>query len=499
MAAGNRQAALQRSARLPFAKTTTTRDFTSTDLGNIDETYFDQYFGNCYLDTANKETKQGDTPEFVLKKRPGWTTEHTPAANTEVCTALYYWKGNSSNPVISAFGATTSTIYKNTTSVSTLTASRKVLHISEGITGTTRYVIFTTNTDDLYIYDDTTLTEITDADMPGNAGSALRGPAVALDGYLFVMTEAGRIYNSDLDSWTSWNALNFISTNMYPDFNVGLARYKNQLVAFGRDSIEFYTNVGNPVASPLQRNLTIAIKVGCVSQYAYASTEDSLIWIGSPPGGRRGLYYLDGYTAARVEDPKLDWVLKHSDLSTLRLQSFNMDGYEWAVISSSTFPTFCYNMNMKTWFFMRSSGGVDCWKLIATDPRGTIYGANDASNATTNGKIFTLSNSTFQDASTNYPVMYISPIQDLGTENQKRMYKLRLVGDVQTSATSTTVKWSDDDYRNWTSGRAVDMGEDRAVLYQLGSFRRRAFRLEYTGSNPWRLHHLEADFSFGVH
>lgn len=499
MAEGRRQAALQRSIPIPFNLSTTTREHTSTDLSNVDVTYFDQYFGNCYLSTVMKDQKAEEQPQFVLKKRPGWTTAHTPAANTEVATALFYWKGNSTNPVISAFGTTTSTIYKNTTSVGTLTSNRTVKFISEGITGTTRYVIFTTNTDDVYIYDDSTLTEITDADMPGNASFALRGPAVALDGYLFVMTEAGRIYNSDLDDWTSWNALNFISTNMYPDFNVGLARYKNQLVAFGRDSIEFYTNVGNPVASPLQRNLTIAIKVGCVSQYAYCESEDTLLWIGSPPGGRRGLYYLDGYTATRVEDPKLDWVLKYSDLATLRLQSANFDGYEWAIISSDALPSFWYNLNLKTWFFMRSSGGVDCWKLIATDPRGNVYGANNTSNATTNGKVFTLSINTYQDASTDYPVMYISPLLDLGTENQKRLYKLRLVGDKQTTTTTTTVKWSNDDYRNWTSGRTVDMGTDRAVLYQLGTFRRRAFRLEYSGSNPWRVHRLETDFSFGVH
>lgn len=497
MAESRRQAALQRSAPIPFQGSNNMRDFTSTDLGNVDETEFDQLYENCYLTTVLKEQKSEEAPQFVLKKRPGWTQVAAPAANTEVATALHYW--NAASQLLSAWGTTTSTIYKDTTSVTTLTSNRTVRFFSSGLSGTTQRVIWTTNTYDVYYYDGSTVTEITDADMPGNNSFELVGPAISMDGYLFVGVREGRIYNSSLDDWTAWSALDFISTNMYEDFLVGLARYKNQLMAFGRKSIEFYTNVGNPVASPLQRNLTIAINIGCVSQYTYCNTEDTVAWIGTPAGGRMGLYYLDGYTPVKIDDPKLDWYLKFANLDTLRLQTLQLDGYEWLHISSSAMPPMLYNKSLKTWCLWSSTGGVEPWRLVASDHRSMVYGVNNADNATTNGKTFKMSVDTYQDASTNYDVLFISPLIDFGTSNQKRMYKLKVLGDKQTSTTTTTVKTSDDDYRTWVTRGTVDMNTFNTNLYQLGSFRRRSVRLEYTGSNPWRVHKLEADFSFGVH
>ena len=53
---------------------------------------------------------------------------------------------------------------------------------------------------------------------------------------------------------TTWNTLATVVASQYPDRGVGLFRYKAFLLAFGQDSIEFWSDVSNPPpAASLER------------------------------------------------------------------------------------------------------------------------------------------------------------------------------------------------------------------------------------------------------
>jgi hypothetical protein len=181
------------------------------------------------------------------------------------------------------------------------------------------------------------LTEITDTDFPTQTpAEILTGPMVQMNGTTYCMTTNGKIYNSDLLDVSSWNSLGLIQAIAYPDQGVGLVRYKHHIVAFGKDSVEFFNDNGEPPpASPLGRTEQAFIKFGCAGPYLFKNVDDTLYWIaisGSAGGG--GLYKLEGYTPTRVSTPRytarigtsLDVQTNSQNLGFCRLQPFMSNG-----------------------------------------------------------------------------------------------------------------------------------------------------------------------------
>lgn len=128
-----------------------------------------------------------------------------------------------------------------------------------------------------------------------------------MNGTIYVLTNTGKIANSDLNSVTSWNGLGVIQAISYPDQGVRLMRYKNHIVCFGEDSIEFFNDIGNPAPkSPLQRTDQAFIKMGAKNARSIVSVDDTLYWIGRSTAGGGGLWKLDGYTPVKLSSVRED-------------------------------------------------------------------------------------------------------------------------------------------------------------------------------------------------
>jgi hypothetical protein len=154
------------------------------------------------------------------------------------------------------------------------------------------------------------LTVIADVDYPANlANTVTRGQFLQMDGYAFIGTKQGGLYNSDLNSITSWNALSVISAIQYPDQGMNIVRYKNFILFFGEDSTEFFTNVNynqGGAGSPLQRTDQAFIKFGCAWPRCVRSINDTVFWWAKSSTGKFGLYKLDGFTPVKVSTLKED-------------------------------------------------------------------------------------------------------------------------------------------------------------------------------------------------
>jgi hypothetical protein len=85
---------------------------------------------------------------------------------------------------------------------------------------------------------------------------------------------------------------------------------------------------------------------------------------------------------------------------------------------------------------------------------------------------------------------------DFDLMDRKFMHSLDVVGDLTTGDT-IDIRWSDDDYRTWSSWKTLNMSP-RAYFKRLGHFRRRAFELLHTGNYPLRLEALEFEVDIGV-
>lgn len=161
------------------------------------------------------------------------------------------------------------------------------------------------------IFDGTGWTEITDTDFPPKQTPArkITGPMVQMDGYTFVLTEDGAIYNSTLNSISTWETDGFVNAASRPDRGVTLVRYKHHLMAFGDSTIEFFNNEGiAPPASPLERTNQAFLSLGAIGPKAVINIDDTIYWLAKSATGAIGLWKLDGYTPVLVTQPYHSYV-----------------------------------------------------------------------------------------------------------------------------------------------------------------------------------------------
>ncbi len=436
---------------------------------------------------------------FYISKRPGFAEYIVPSAGN-IGTAIHIWAGKGGGTdVITAFGGTNSTVYNATSSLGATTGA--VVDINDTLVGTTPNLTFVTNSNTAYFYPEGgSLTQITDSDYPGNiSGQTTTGGMVFLDGYAFIMTVQGRLYNSDLNSLSSWTATSFISCNMSPDAGVGLARYKDQIVAFGRQSTEFFQDVGNPTGSPLQRTPQGFMNIGCVSQRTYDIMDDTIMWLGSTDRSGIGLYTLEGLQAKRLSTPIIETLLANTNPDGLTLDCIKVVGKSLVVVtSSSDLRTYVYCVEDDMWH--EWNGPAQLWQHMHGIGTGIKY-VYAVTEQNTSGKVYLINPTSFafQDDNQNYTMLIQTSRFDVGNQKLKLARKLRLIGDIQSSQALVDVSWSDDDYRTTQSGRQVDMSEEDAYLNGLGSFRRRSFSLSYTGDQPMRFEAIEIDYAQSVH
>lgn len=159
----------------------------------------------------------------------------------------------------------------------------------------------------------------------GNFPTTTSSSVRTLNGYIFVCVD-GDIYNSDLDLPDSWNTSDFISTEIYPDIVVALAKYKNYLVAFGQNTIEFFYDAANVSGSPLQRQEGVLHNIGCIGQAALCELEDRLFWISQSGSTYYSLWELDKFEAKKISLPEFDNQLTNAFIESV---TFDINCISW--------------------------------------------------------------------------------------------------------------------------------------------------------------------------
>lgn len=339
----------------------------------------------------------------------------------------------------------------------------------------------------------THLAKIIDADFP----STSTGAFVELDGYIFIGTSNGRIYNSDLNSITSWGALSWIAVNMQADGSVALAKQKNQIVAFGRNHIEFFYNAGNPSGSPLGRTEQAMIRIGSYNTDNIVTFRDNIFFIGQDMGYENaGVWQLRGFETKRLSSIPLTRMLSQNvaglNAENIYLSAFEHQGKQFVYFgmgnASTLVADYLYCLESGEWveagypFLMRFSEGLNGVAINSTS--GIIYSADPLTP-------------TYQDVgSASYTARIQTSLWDGGTDKRKFINKIRLVADTQASGT-TSISWSDDDYASYNTARTVDMTKMDKALHGCGSTRRRSFKIEHSANTPFRAEALEIEYDEG--
>ena len=333
-----------------------------------------------------------------------------------------------------------------------------------------------------------TWTEITDSDFPV---STLIGTMEFMDGYAFAATNTNRIYNSDINSLSSWQAQNYITKQIQQDIPVGMTRYGKRLLFFGEETVETFVNAGYPTGSPLQTDPSRFARVGLGrnsvsgnNQWDYAATcNDKLYFISINKPRNSVVMAYDGSEFSKVSTPAIERVLSGNNAQTaLGVVNVSLRGIRGVALildntTSATQRMLIYFPDWNDWFEWTST--------VFTPVNNGVAFLGVGSNQH-KLYMFQLTTDNYRDSGTDY-TMTVQFMLPKDGNHRKRMPMCGVAGDTARSASSLNVEFSDDDYQNFSTARAIDMTSQQKMLARCGSFRTRAVRLTHTGNLDCRL------------
>ena len=222
----------------------------------------------------------------------------------------------------------------------------------------------------MYNYD-TSLAQVTDVDLLAPTSLAF------LDGYGVTGTANNKWQISDLDDFSSWQAVDFERADANPDAVVRVAALQRDAVIFGEVSTEFWRNTG-AADFPFER--VAAIDIGCLAPASVVTVDQTLAWVASD----RTVRMLQGYQGARISTHSVERAIEDlADKLIIRATSWVKDGHTFYSLTAPGYWTWVYDTVTGQWH-QRESYGDDHWrvsvvaefngKLIAGDHEtGTLY------------------------------------------------------------------------------------------------------------------------------
>lgn len=117
-----------------------------------------------------------------------------------------------------------------------------------------------------------TLTTMADADAPMTVTHL-----ASLDQYLLATVgDSGKIMYSDINDLTGWQALSFFTAESKPDPIVAIEEGYGEIIALGRESVEFWVNDGQ---NPFSRIPGSAQPFGTAAPYSLALVGSAWMWL----------------------------------------------------------------------------------------------------------------------------------------------------------------------------------------------------------------------------
>jgi hypothetical protein len=446
----------------------------------------DQLYVNVIPESVKNEITE--TKKVWLNKRGGFTADTTVIGAGGAGRAIYYWHQTGK-----VYTVVANKVYANTTEKKTLNTSTGTCWFTE-FKGSSNYLMLGDGVDLYYIDTSDVVTEVTDGDLPSTQVTP-----VFFDSYIFIIKDGtAQIYNSDVDDATAWDPTNFLSAEQYADNLVALIRQVNYVVAFGRDSTEFFFDAENASGSPLSRQESVSIKIGCAARDSVAQIDRRIVFVGRSQTGEPQVWQFEGLTSSEISNEFVRKILtaEGSSLSTAKAWFCTHRGHTLYVLNLSA-RTIVYDCNEKMW--------VD-WSINSSGSHAVLpfnYATEGTNNRilvlhSTDGKIYELDPDVHTDDAGAILVKVVTDKVDFNTTAQKFQANLALVCDAQSSGT-VTVDWSDDDYGTWSTSRSLDLTARRAYTKSGGVFRRRAYRLLHSANTPFRAESLELEIQRRVH
>lgn len=348
---------------------------------------------------------------------------------------------------------------------------------------------------------------------------------VYMNGYIAIPRyDSSDIYTSNSDDPFSWNPADFVTSEMFPDGIIALARQNNQVVAFGEYGTEFFYDNGanQPTGTPLARNANTFLQTGTPSAFSIGQSEQNCFFIGASRTGGRAVWKLEGFSPKEISTPTIERILgeEGATISSATGYLARLAGHFFYVICLST-RTLVYDIDLELWHEWTTTtqstittgqiNGDDLNTLVINGGSGGgIFNttefvwryAGGTCTCINTGELYLLHESkgtigkfdldTYTDIDSIIRCEVNTPLIDFGHTKRKFLHRITIVGDLASNV--IFVRWTDDDYQTWSNLKYLSMS-NRPTLARLGSFRRRAFNIYYTDNSPLRLNGIDFTYS----
>ena len=207
----------------------------------------------------------------------------------------------------------------------------------------------------LYLYDGTTLTQVTDPDL----GVAL--DVVWVDGY-YMTTDGEFLVITELNDPFSVNPLKYGSSEVDPDPIKAIWKLRNEIYALNRYTIEVFDNVGS-AGFPFQRISGAQIQKGTVGTFACCVFMDAIAFIGGGRNEAPGIYLGANGNAEKISTREIEEVLQEYTEAELSISYIEekIDRAHKHLIIHLPRHTFVFDgaasaaLSMPVWFMLSST------------------------------------------------------------------------------------------------------------------------------------------------
>lgn len=362
----------------------------------------------------------------------------------------------------------------------------------------------------------------------------MAGGGVVLNGTLYIMDTDGKIWNSAINDPLSWSGIDFLTAEIEYDTGIFLTKQLNHVIAISSKSIEIFYDAGNPVGSPLQRRDDISYMIGGYDRRNVFNLGQAIFFIGAEKKGSIGVFSMEGLQLKKISTDSIDYFIGNT-LSTpnmyflsagATISSHNLMFLTAAVVDAQRYSgttTLVYDASAEKWTTFETRAVREqspCFPVIDSSER--VQQIEDNTLMFANGDLFRFRmdgavldqeySSSYVDPEyivdqDNYVASFgrnadyevecriLTEQSDFDTVTNKFCYRATVIGTTVGTVSDTDpieVSYSDDGYQNFSHKRYLTTRKNWS-LHRLGFFRRRAWKIRYTGRDRLRIEGLELD------
>ena len=342
----------------------------------------------------------------------------------------------------------------------------------------------------LWKFNGTTCTKVTDTNYPATTVSGI----TYLDGTYYVMASDGTVRGSVLQDPLTWPALSFLGADSSLGLGTAVSRHLNYIVAYYQDGVQFYYDAGNSPGIALGIVGNAMWRTGCPNGASIVETNDLTFYLSKSSNRGRSVTQFNGLTPVIISNPFVDRILNRSSLAGLRAFSLKTSGHTFYILTLPDIDiTLACDVITGEWAQWTSTvGGVEqAFTAVSCVSTAT----QDLLQDSTSGAVVAMDTTTYSDLTGPIAARIVTPEFSWGSPKRKRYAAVFLVAD--TTPSTASLRYSDDDYTTFSSWRSIDLSTVRKMLQRLGSGRRRSWELLHTAATPLRVYQLEMELSVG--